>query len=633
MANDKQTFKPGKYSVNAQGHNGTFPVDVTFSADRIESVEVPERNETAGISDVVYDRIPDAIVDGQTLNVDAVTGASETSRGILEGVAEAVQQAGGDAQEWQSRDKYVPKVADNTDLQTDVVIIGGGGAGLAAAATVLDQGRKVVVLEKAPAIGGNTIRTGGPMNAADPEWQNGFDALPGEDQTLQNLLDMNVDDIDSEYQEDFKTLQSQIKAYFEDVKGKKPYLFDSKELHRIQTYLGGTRTDLNGNRIYGKYDLVKTLTDNVLASQKWLAKIGVDFDTSEVTMPVGALWRRGHKPVQDAGGAYISALSTYVKHNGGIILTDSPVTRLLYAKGVISGVLVEKPGDHTFTVQAHAVILASGGFGANTKLVQKYNTYWNHIDDDIATTNAPTITGDGIELGEQAHADVTGMGFIQMMPVSDPVTGELFSGIQCPPANFLMVNQQGKRFVNEYAERDVLAKAAFDNGGLFYLIADDEIKKTAYNTNDAKLAQQVKDGRLFKADTLADLAKKIGVDPDTLEETVATYNSYVDKGEDPDFGKNVFDLKVEKAPFYATPRKPAIHHTMGGLTIDKGAHVLDTDGNVIHGLYAAGEVAGGIHAGNRLGGNSLADIFTFGPIAATSAVNEIVDTVTSASVH
>ncbi|MFC6253924.1 flavocytochrome c [Secundilactobacillus hailunensis] len=633
MANDKQTFKPGKYTVSAQGHNGTFSMSVTFSANRIEAITVDQKSETAGISDVVYDRIPDAIVDGQTLNVDVVTGASETSRGIMAGVAEAIKQAGGDAQEWQNRDKYVPKVAENTDLQTDVVIIGGGGAGLAAAATVLDQGRKVVLLEKAPALGGNTIRSGGPMNAADPDWQNQFDALPGEHQALQNLLDMKVADIDSEYQADFKTLQSQIKAYFADTKDNKPYLFDSVELHRIQTYLGGVRTDLKGHRIYGNYDLVKTLTDNDLAAQKWLAKIGVKFDTSDVAMPVGALWRRGHKPVESAGYAYISALSAYVKHNGGIILTDSPVTRLLYAKGHLSGVLVEKPGDHTFTVQSKAVILTSGGFGANTALVQKYNTAWQKIADNIATTNAPTITGDGIKLGQQAHAALTGMGFIQMMPVSDPQTGELFSGIQCPPANFLMVNQQGKRFVNEYAERDVLAKAAFDNGGLFYLIADNEIKKTAYNTSEDQLEQQVKDGRLFKADTLADLATQIGMDPKTLEKTVATYNSYVDQGSDPDFGKSVFDLKVEQAPFYATPRKPAIHHTMGGLTIDAGAHVLDTDGNRINGLYAAGEVAGGIHAGNRLGGNSLADIFTFGPIAAKSATNEIVDTVTSASMH
>ena len=285
------------------------------------------------------------------------------------------------------------------------------------------------------------------------------------------------------------------------------------------------------------------------------------------------------------------------------------------------------------TIKAQAVILASGGFGANTKMVQKYNTYWNGIDDNIATTNSPAIQGEGIELGESVGADTFGMGFIQMMPVSDPKTGEIFSGIQTPPANFVIVNQKGKRFVNEFAERDVLAQAAFDNGGLFYLIADNEIKKTAYNTSEEQLEQQVKDGRLFKADTLEDLAKQIDMDPVALKDTIAKYNSYVDKGEDPEFGKNVFDLKVEKAPFYATPRKPAIHHTMGGLTIDAGAHVLNKDGEKINGLYAAGEVAGGLHAGNRLGGNSLADIFTFGPIAAKSAVAESVDVASGASEH
>ncbi len=138
---------------------------------------------------------------------------------------------------------------------------------------------------------------------------------------------------------------------------------------------------------------------------------------------------------------------------------------------------------------------------------------------------------------------------------------------------------------------------------------------------------------MFKADTLADLAKQIDVDPVVLEDTIKKYNSYVDADNDPEFGKNVFDLKVEQAPFYATPRKPAIHHTMGGLTIDADAHVLNADGERIPGLYAAGEVAGGLHAGNRLGGNSLADIFTFGPIAAKTAASEIVDTASGASMH
>lgn len=158
---------------------------------------------------------------------------------------------------------------------------------------------------------------------------------------------------------------------------------------------------------------------------------------------------------------------------------------------------------------------------------------------------------------------------------------------------------------------------------MFYLIADDKIKDTAYNTTQESIDAQVKAGTLFRADSLEDLAKQVGMDPATLVETIEKYNSYVEAGKDPDFEKSAFNLKCEVAPFYATPRKPAIHHTMGGLKIDTGAHVLDKDGKQIPGLYAAGEVAGGIHAGNRLGGNSLADIFTFGRIAANSANDEL----------
>ncbi|GAK48470.1 fumarate reductase flavoprotein subunit [Secundilactobacillus oryzae JCM 18671] len=632
MTTNNPKFKPGTYHVDAPGHNGTFPIEVTFSEDRIESVKVDGKTETDGIGSNAYTTMPQQIVDGQTLNVDVVTGASDTSHGILSGVAEAIKQAGVDPEIIKDRPHYVDPDAEVEDLDytTDIVVIGGGGAGLAAAATALDQGKKVVLLEKTMALGGNTVRAGGPMNAADPEWQNQFKALPGEDKTLEELTEYDLDQVDDEYKADFETLKGQIREYLD---SKKDYLFDSVELHRIQTYLGGTRTDLQGNRIYGKYPLVKKLTDNVLNSVKWLKEIGVKFDETEVAMPVGALWRRGHKPLEQAGFAYIKALGKYVEDHGGIILKEAPVIRLMNVNGKVSRVIAERANEQRITVRADAVILATGGFGANTKMVQEYNTYWPSIDDDIPTTNSPAITGDGIALGQSVHADVTGMGFVQMMPVSDPETGELFSGIQTPPANFVMVNQEGKRFVNEFAERDVLAKAAFENGGLFYLIADNEIKKTAYNTSEAQLEQQVKDGRLFKADTLADLAKQIDVDPVVLEDTIKKYNSYVDADNDPEFGKNVFDLKVEQAPFYATPRKPAIHHTMGGLTIDADAHVLNADGERIPGLYAAGEVAGGLHAGNRLGGNSLADIFTFGPIAAKTAASEIVDTASGASMH
>lgn len=614
-------MKPGTYDVKAKGHGSSYmPMQVKLSEDKIENINVDASGETRGVADEVFNRLPKLIVDNQTLNVDAVSGATISSHGVIDGVAEAITEAGGDAEEWKKRAK--PSKAHATkdeEYTTDVVVIGAGGAGLAAAVRSIQHGRKVVVLEKFPQIGGNTTRAGGPMNAAEPEWQKKFKALAGEKEDLEKLAATPIEKIDPEYRSDFEALQKQIKEY---VDSGANYLFDSKLLYEIQTYVGGKRTDLNGHEIHGTYALVKELVDNALDSVNWLKELGVKFDDSQVTMPVGALWRRGHKPVEPMGYAYIHVLGDWVKDHGATVLTETRAKHLLVDGDKVVGVVAEKSDGSKVTVHAKSVILTSGGFGANMKMVQKYNTYWKHIDSDMPTTNSPAITGDGIGLGKEVGADLVGMGFIQLMPVSDPKTGELFTGLQTPPENYIMVNKEGKRFVNEFAERDTLAKAAIANGGLFYLIADDKIKATAYNTTQESIDAQVKAETLFRANTLADLAKQIGMKPEVLEDTIKKYNSYVDAGEDPEFGKSAFNLKCEVAPFYATPRKPAIHHTMGGLRIDTKARVINKDGAVIKGLYAAGEVAGGIHAGNRLGGNSLADIFTFGRIAANTAFAE-----------
>jgi fumarate reductase flavoprotein subunit len=618
------SFTPGEYEVNAIGHSGNLPMKVSFSEKRIESINIDTKGETEGIADVVFVRIPDKILEGQTLNVDALSGASETSNAVIDGVAKAVKLAGVNPDILKRRPKPASsRNREDEEYTCDVVVVGGGGAGLSAAATVLQNGSSAIVLEKYPAVGGNTIRSGGPVNAADPEWQGEFDENPGERHTIEALVNTEESLIHSEYLEDFRALKKEFADYQEKFGTQKGHLFDSPLLHRMQTYFGGKRTDLNGNSIYGQYDLVKIMTDRALESVKWLEEIGVEYDKSIVFAPVGALWRRGHKPVKSYGTAFIVSLSKYVEEHSGKIITDSPVKEFLIEDGEIKGVIATGVNGQKITIHAKAVVLASGGFGANTKMLKEYNTYWSNIDDDIRTTNSYAMTGDGIILGKTVGAALTGMGFTQMMPVSDPETGELFSGVQVPPENFVIVNKEGKRFVNEFSGRDVLTKAAIDQGSLFYLIADDEIKKTAANTSQEKLDRQVEAGTLFRADTIEELAVKVGMDPKTLRDTVDKYNSYVDEGFDPEFHKDTFSLKVEKAPFYATPRKPAVHHTMGGLKIDTKTHVLDENGQPIKNLYAAGEVAGGIHAGNRLGGNALTDIFTFGRIAGKTAVDEM----------
>ncbi|MFB9136931.1 flavocytochrome c [Vibrio olivae] len=618
------SFQPGVYEVSALGHGGALPMKVAFSDKKIERIDIDTGGETEGLADVVFVRIPDKIIEGQTLNVDALSGASETSNAVIDGVAKAVKLAGVNPDILKRRPKPASSLnRDDEEYHCDVVVIGGGGAGLSAAATVLQQGKRAIVVEKFPAVGGNTIRTGGPINAADPEWQRSFEENPGERHTIESLVNTDESEIHQEYLADFRALKQEFAAYQQQFGENKGYLFDSPLLHRMQTYFGGKRSDLHGNSIYGQYDLVKILTDNALESVQWLEKIGVEYDKSVVFAPVGALWRRGHKPIKKYGTAFILALSQYIEEMSGTILTDSPAKEFLIENGEIKGIIATGANGQTITVHANAVVLASGGFGANTKMLKQYNTYWSNIADDIKTTNSYAMTGDGIVLGQSVGAGLTGMGFTQMMPVADPNTGELFSGLQVPPENFVIVNKQGKRFVNEFAGRDVLTKAALAEGGLFYLIADDEIKKTAANTSQEKIDRQVEAGTLFRADTLEELAVKVGMAPAVLKETIDNYNRYVDAGLDPEFHKDTFSLKVEKAPFYATPRQPAVHHTMGGLKIDTATRVLDENNQPIKNLYAAGEVAGGIHAGNRLGGNALADIFTFGRIAGQTAIQEM----------
>lgn len=599
-------YTEGTYTATAQGNNGPVTVSVTFSADAITDVTVVEHSETAGLSDRPIAEIPAAIVENQSLAVDTVSGATNSSNAILTAVADCVAQAGGDVEALKAVAVEKAPVED-VEATYDVVVLGGGGAGLTASITAAQNGAKVILVEKAGSLGGNTLIAGQGFNACDPERQANTEmseALLGQ---LKSYLDLDPADFGA-FAEVLETVKGQINDY---IASGSTTLFDSPELHMLHTYMGGKRTGLDGTVIEPDLELARTFATNALDALEWAESIGAQWNDTTSTI-LGAMWPRSHGL---ANGNVITILTDAAKANGVEIVTDTRANDLIVENGKVVGVKATTSEGANVTLHANSgVVLATGGFSANAPMVVEYNNYWPGLSDTMPSTNAPTITGDGIVMAKAVGADLVGMGFAQLMPSSHPVDGSLFSGIWGSAETQVFVNKEGKRYVNEYAERDVLSKAALaQTDGIFYIICDNKIAK------NADVAGMEAKGNVVVADTLEELAEKLGIPADTFVETIERYNSFVDAQKDDDFGKPLFGEKIDEAPFVATPRSPSLHHTMGGVKIDTNTHVISTEGNVIDGLYAAGEVTGGLHAGNRLGGNAMTDFLVFGRIAGENA--------------
>ena len=599
-------YTEGTYTATAQGNNGPVTVSVTFSADAITDVTVVEHSETAGLSDRPIAEIPAAIVENQSLAVDTVSGATNSSNAILTAVADCVAQAGGDVEALKAVAVEKAPVED-VEATYDVVVLGGGGAGLTASITAAQNGAKVILVEKAGSLGGNTLIAGQGFNACDPERQANTEmseALLGQ---LKSYLDLDPADFGA-FAEVLETVKGQINDY---IASGSTTLFDSPELHMLHTYMGGKRTGLDGTVIEPDLELARTFATNALDALEWAESIGAQWNDTTSTI-LGAMWPRSHGL---ANGNVITILTDAAKANGVEIVTDTRANELIVENGKVVGVKATTSEGANVTLHANSgVVLATGGFSANAPMVVEYNNYWPGLSDTMPSTNAPTITGDGIVMAKAVGADLVGMGFAQLMPSSHPVDGSLFSGIWGSAETQVFVNKEGKRYVNEYAERDVLSKAALaQTDGIFYIICDNKIAK------NADVAGMEAKGNVVVADTLEELAEKLGIPADTFVETIERYNSFVDAQKDDDFGKPLFGEKIDEAPFVATPRSPSLHHTMGGVKIDTNTHVISTEGNVIDGLYAAGEVTGGLHAGNRLGSNAMTVFLVFGRIAGENA--------------
>ena len=581
-------LKNGTFEGKAYGNNGWLTVEVTIKDNKITDIKTPGQRETKYLGDTAIREIGKDVLQYQTLNVDNIAGATVTSTALKTAIAQAIEKAGGDIAAFQKPvPEKIKKVAGITKGSADLIIVGAGGAGLSAAVTAKDLGVKnVLVLEKMPVIGGNTLRCASAFNAADPDRQK---ALPMTE-TLKEAVVKAISE--KPVSEEHAKLMADVKAKYEAyLKSGSKTLFDCPEWHALQTYNGGDKV--------GHIPLIRQYSNNVLDTLHWMQSKGSPV-MDRVSQGAGALWQRTHQLDAPAGLGLIDPLyQSAVKQGVNFKLGMRVQDLILNDKGRVIGVTAtDKVGNKYEFTSKDGVILATGGYSQNKEMRQKSAP---HLTPEMVSTNQPGATGDGIVIATRHGADTTGMNYVQVYPLATPGTGALqgrarkMSGLD----DVIDVNKNGERFVKEDARRDEFVAAIKKQpGGVVYDINDSSIVKPLNSFNE-DVETLVSIGRIYKADSLADLAKQLGMPADKLEATVAEFNKMVEAKNDPKFGRKLFDRPIVKPPFYATPRAPSIHHTMGGLQISTNAQVLDKKGKPIPGLYAAGEVTGGIHGSNR----------------------------------
>ena len=560
---EKETVEvdPDAFEGKAKGYKGEVVAHVSFDGDKISNIHV-EHDETEGLGAAAIDKMVPQIVENQSVNIDSVSGATFSSAALIDAVSEAIKASGNDLENYQEDFTSADKERTDATKDVDVVVVGGGGAGFAAAVTAKENGADVVLLEKMPQVGGNTLISGGEMAAPENELQ------------------------------------------------EKEGIEDSKELFAEDVKEAG-----------GNPELIDVLADHATEDAYWLRDdIGVKWLDSLMFFG-GHSVKRSLIPEAHSGNELIKNYLKKCEELGIEVITEADVKEILSEDNKVVGIKAETP-DENLTVNAKSVVLATGGFGANDEM-----TYENdhEIDEYVQSTNSPGATGDGIIMAETLGADTVDMDKIQLYPVCDPETGRLlYVGDTRLVGGALLVNKEGNRFVEELGTRREISLAIKDQTDhVGYLLWDEKSNETTGTmaSNPEEAEEQFEKGNLVKADTIEELAEHFDLDKDQLLKTVETFNENSKKEEDPDFNLRMLGWTVEEGPFYMLKAAPAVHHTMGGLKINTEAEVLTKDDQVIDGLYAAGEVTGGIHGSNRLGSAAIADITVYGRIAGKNAAD------------
>ena len=593
----------GDFTGTAKGFGGDVTVTLTLTDGKITGCTAKGADETEGVGSKAIEQLPGEIAESGSIAVDGVSTATITSNAIKEAAAAAITAAGLKPEDFQTAVENNAEPAEDSTVDTDIVIVGAGGAGMTAALTATSEGKSVVIVESQPVVGGNSVRATGGMNAGKTVYQdeNEFGESAGVEKTLKTAAEKYADN------ETITALAATVAEQWAAYQANPTGYFDSVELMELDTMIGGKGVNDPA--------LVETLCSNSADAIDWLGEQGITLNS--VSSAGGASVKRIHRPVNEEGkvvsvGAYMVPLLEEDCQKAGVqMMLNTTATEILTDdNGAAVGIKATGASGETITINAKAVILTSGGFGANMDMVVEYKPELK----GFMTTNAPGILGQGIKMAQAIGADTVDMDQIQIHPTVQYDSASLITeGLRGDGA--VLINSEGKRFIDEVGTRDVVSAAEIAQPGSYsWLIIDQKM------VDDSSVIQgYIKKGYTFEGKTYEELAEQIGVDGAALAETMNTWNGYVEAKNDPDFGRTSFADKLNTAPYYAIKVTAGVHHTMGGLKINTNTEVLNENGEIIPGLFAAGEVTGGVHGANRLGGTAVSDFVVFGRIAGAAA--------------
>ena len=549
-----ELLKDGVWTGSGEGRSGIIVVKMTVENHEITDIVVVSQSESSFAQEAINEMVARALQKQglMSVEVDGVTGATLTSTGVINAVNMAILAAQGKAPS--GKKTY-------TEGRCDIVVVGAGGAGLSAAVEAASHGDlQIIVLEKQGILGGNTNYSTGGINAAGTE--------------SQQALGIN----------------------------------DSPELFYDDTMRGGKYQNIPS--------LVRSLVDNAAPTVAWLSSLGADL--SDVGLMGGSSVKRTHRPKGGTAiGAHLMKVLKEASSKANIeIRTSNKVTGLLTSNGTVTGVRVENVDGTTYRLQSKAVVIATGGFGANLQMVTSYQPWLT----GFATLNHPGATGDAFAWIETVGGSTIQMDYIQIHPTAEADNHILIT--EAVRGNgAILVNHNGMRFVNEMDTRDVVSAAILAQPSEeAFLIFDQAVRQSL-----ASIETYANQHLMIEGTDAASLATKAGLPISTFLATIDRYATFQKTGLDEDFGRSSTQMTaaLDTPPYYAIRVKPAIHHTMGGIRVDADMHVLRADNTPVPGLFAAGEVTGGIHGANRLGGNGVAYIVVNGKIAGRGAAMKI----------